>query len=133
MEDCIFCKIIKGEIPCYKIYEDDDALAFLDTSPFAKGHTLVIPRTHFQDIHDISEDDLKELILAVKKVAKILKERLDCAGMHLWLRNGKVAGQEVMHLHFHLVPRFEGDGVDAEAKSGYIEEDIEKVYKLLTK
>jgi len=130
MDDCIFCKIARGEIPCYKIYENDKVIAFLDTSPFAKGHTLVVPKNHSQDIHDIPEEDLKEVILAVKIVAKILKEKLGCAGMHLWLRNGKAAGQEVMHLHFHLVPRFEGDGIDAEAKSSYAEKDLESVHKM---
>jgi len=132
MEDCIFCKIVKGEVPCYKIYESEKAIAFLDNNPRAKGHTLVIPKNHFENIHDIPEQELEDVILAVKEVAKILEERLSPIGIGLLQRNGKGAGQEVMHLHFHLVPSFEGDTVIFLPKNNYQEKDFKELHKLLT-
>ncbi len=132
MENCIFCKIIKGEIPCYKIYESEKTLAFLDAHPLGKGHTLVIPKNHFENIHDIPEDDLKELILAVKETAKILRDKLNPTGMNLLQRNGRGAGQEVGHFHFHLVPRFKNDAVALPPISEYVEKDIENLHIRLT-
>ena len=133
MEDCIFCKIVKGEVDSYKIFENEKAIACLDLGPIARGHTLVIPKGHFENIYDIPEQDLKDVILAVKATAKILKEKLSPTGINLLQRNGSGAGQEVMHLHFHLVPRFGNDSVALPPKSDYLEKDFKGLYKLLTK
>lgn len=103
--DCIFCAIAAGEIPCFKIYEDDLTLAYLDINPFSEGHALVIPKIHAVDISEIDEDALAALILRVKKVASHLKEALPCDGFNILQNNGPAAGQTVPHLHFHIVPR----------------------------
>ena len=102
--DCIFCKIINGEIPCYKVYENDDVLAFLDINPDSDGHTLVIPKKHFKDISDIDEDSLKNVMKGVRKVKEILESKLNIDGITLIQNNGDV--QEVKHLHFHLKPYY---------------------------
>jgi len=108
--DCIFCKIVKGELPCTRIYEDDDTLAFLDIGPIVKGHCLVIPKRHYDPITAIPEEDLKNLILSVQKVASAIKNGLAADGLNITQANGAVAGQVVPHVHFHVIPRFEGDG-----------------------
>ncbi len=104
--DCIFCKIIDGEIPSYKVYENENILAFLDITPKTYGHTLVIPKQHFRDLLEL--DNCKVNYLAeVTKVANFMKEKLNYDGINLINNCGKVAGQEVFHLHFHLIPQYE--------------------------
>lgn len=105
MEDCLFCKIIKGEIPCHKIYEDENVLAFLDINANPVGHTLVIPKSHYVNILDVQESDLINVICAVKKVANHYVDNKNATGFNLQVNNGKSAGQEVAHLHFHILPR----------------------------
>ena len=105
MDDCIFCKIIKGEIPAYKIYEDDDVFAFLDINGKTAGHTLVVPKMHFKNILDIEEIYLNKTINAVKKITKHYVDDLGFTGFNLQVNNGESAGQEVPHLHFHILPR----------------------------
>ena len=102
--DCVFCKIIKGEIPSLKIYEDDSVLAFLDINPDCDGHTLIIPKRHFKDLDDIDIDTLTRINLAAKKVKKLLEEKLHCDGISLLQNNGNV--QEVKHYHLHLKPQY---------------------------
>jgi len=111
MEDCIFCKIAKGEIPSFKIYEDKDIFAFLDIKPFSKGHCLVIPKKHFENIFDIDENTLKKVIVVSKKMSEKIKETLSADGIRLSQSNGKTAGQEIMHFHFHIIPRYENDNI----------------------
>lgn len=108
----IFKKIITGEIPSYKVYEDDKTLAFLDIHPNVDGHTLVIHKTEFKNIFDAPEKELQELIVTVSKVAKILQAKLKCDGMNITVNNGEIAGQEVPHMHFHLLPRYKDDGIN---------------------
>jgi len=110
MHDCLFCKIASGEIPSKKIYEDSATLAILDINPAAVGHILVIPKKHFENIFDVEEPTLRELIESTQKVAKNLREKLDCDVMILQ-NNGRAAGQIVSHIHFHVIPRKEGDGI----------------------
>ena len=107
---CIFCKIISGEIPSNKIYEDENVLAFLDIYPNNPGHTLVISKKHHQNLEEIPEDDLKILIIAVKKIGHLLKLKLGVAGYNVCANNDPVAGQVVPHFHFHVIPRQAGDG-----------------------
>lgn len=108
--DCVFCKIVKSEIPCHKIYENTDVLAFLDINPLTKGHCMVIPKKHCQDIFDISESDLQKVIVAAKRVSEKIKNTLKADGIRLSQSNGKAAGQEVMHFHLHVIPRYLNDG-----------------------
>jgi len=108
MEDCIFCNIIKGEIPCFKIYEDDKVLAFEDINPVAEGHTLIIPKAHAENLWEISAEDLTAVQLASKKVIHGIKDALNPLGVAVLQLNGRGANQVVMHYHLHLVPRIEG-------------------------
>jgi histidine triad (HIT) family protein len=105
MTDCIFCKIVRGDIPSRQVYADDHAYAFLDVSPWHRGHSLVVPRRHVPDL--ITADPaLTEIAPAVETVARLLVERLDADGVNLVSSSGAVAGQEVFHLHVHVVPRY---------------------------
>lgn len=108
MEDCIFCKIVKGEIPCFKVYEDDKVLAFEDINPIMEGHTLLIPKVHTPNLWEIPDDDLAAVHLASKKVIKAIQVCLNPIGVAALQLNGKGANQDVMHYHLHLVPRKAG-------------------------
>lgn len=107
--DCIFCKIIKGEIPTMKLYEDEKTLAFLDVNPCSIGHSLIIPKKHYQRFEEMPEEAAKDLFYIVHKLAKIIPEAVEAKDYNVGLNNGKIAGQEVPHVHFHIIPRFEGD------------------------
>ena len=109
MDDCIFCKIVKGDIPCYKIYENDYVLAFLDIAKDIDGHILVIPKNHCVNILDCVENDLKEVMLAVQKISKHLIENCGYDGVNLINCCNESAGQTVFHLHIHIIPRKEND------------------------
>ncbi len=102
--ECIFCKMVNGEIPIYKFYENDDVIAFLDINPDSDGHTLIIPKKHFTDLDDIDLNTLKSINKASKEVKKILEKNLNCDGMSLLQNNGLV--QEVKHYHMHLKPYY---------------------------
>lgn len=104
--DCLFCKIINGDIPCFKIYENDDVLAFLDINPDTDGHTLIIPKKHFTDLDDIDLKTLESINKASKEIKKMLEDKLGCIGISLLQNNGSC--QEVKHYHLHLKPFYEG-------------------------
>ena len=104
--DCIFCKIASGEIPSYKVYEDDIVCAFLDANPDSDGHTLIIPKKHFTDLDDIDLETLNHINKTAKKIKKELEEKLGCIGLSLLQNNGSV--QEVKHYHLHLKPYYKG-------------------------
>lgn len=105
MEDCIFCKIVKGEIPSVRVYEDERILAFEDINPIRPGHTLLIPKAHAENIWEIPADDLAALHRASKKVAAALRTVLDPVGIAVFQLNGRGVNQLVMHYHLHLVPQ----------------------------
>lgn len=109
MTDCIFCRIVKGDVSCDKIYEDSKVLAFLDGNPASKGHTLVIPKKHSKYIKEVESEDLKDIIEVIKNISKALLEFNK--GVNVIQNNGAVAGQVVNHVHFHVVPRNERDGI----------------------
>lgn len=110
-EDCIFCKIINGEIPSAKVYEDEEVYAFLDISQVTKGHTLVIPKTHTKNIYETPPEVAKELFARIPVIANAIKETYQPLGMNLLNNNEAAAEQSVFHLHVHLIPRYgEGDG-----------------------
>lgn len=108
MDNCIFCKIVKGEIPCFKVYEDEKVLAFEDINPISEGHTLIVPKSHAENLWEISEESLTAIHLASKKVARAIKEALRPTGVAVLQLNGKGANQVVMHYHLHLIPRLSG-------------------------
>lgn len=109
-DSCIFCKIVKGDIPSTRVYEDDDVLAFMDIGPIVKGHTLVIPKTHYDPITQAPDDVLAKVIAVVKKIADAQMKGLKADGINIHQSNGATAGQQVPHLHFHVIPRFADDG-----------------------
>lgn len=111
-QECIFCKIVRNEIPSKKVYEDDGNVAFLDINPASPGHVLVVPKKHFAGMHDIADTDMQRLAVAVKKVNDTVKEKLGCEGTNIMLNNGRIAGQIVEHVHFHIIPRYPGDGIE---------------------
>ena len=105
MEETIFQKIIRGEIPADRVYETETVLAFLDIRPVRKGHTLVIPKRQVRDIHDLPDSDAGDLMRAVARVADAVKRATGAAGINIISNNGAAADQEVPHLHFHIIPR----------------------------
>ena len=109
--DCIFCKIVAGQIPATKIYEDEVVLAFLDIGPVSDGHTLVVPKQHFERLHEYPPQFLGEVALRLGKLAKAVAAAMKSDGYNVLCNNGKAAGQLVEHLHFHIIPRRTGDGV----------------------
>lgn len=129
---CIFCRIISGEIPCQKIYEDDKVLAFLDIKPASVGHTLVITKKHYADLGEISEEDLSPLIVVVKKIGELIKTKLGMAGYSVLNNNGTAAGQTVAHIHFHIIPRTNGDGLITWSQRSYDPGEEEEIAKKLT-
>lgn len=131
MPDCIFCKIVKGELPSEKVYETEKVVCFLDINPLGRGHTLVIPKKHYEDIFEMDEKTLSEIAKAAKRVAHMQKDNLDAHGVDLLQYNGKAGQQEVMHFHLHILPRYKGDTIDAWPRSNYQKEDLEKLAKKL--
>ena len=112
-EDCIFCRILAGEIPSRTVHEDESVVAFLDVNPLAEGHTLVVPRDHHARVADLSADTASALFSAMGDLAPTIERAVDADGMTVAVNDGEAAGQEIPHVHGHLVPRFEGDGAGA--------------------
>ena len=127
MSDCVFCKIVAGEIPAYKVYEDESVLAFLDIMPVSEGHILVIPKKHYANFEEIPEEELFAVMKVVKKVGKSLKDNFKVTGYNVQENNDLVAGQEVPHIHFHIIPRKENDGFKLWSQGKYKEGEAEKI------
>lgn len=108
-EDCIFCKIAGGEIPSTTLYEDDDFRVIFDISPASKGHVLILPKEHSDNVFDLPEETAAKIYVLAKKVAAAVKEALGCDGVNILQNNGEAAGQSVFHLHMHIIPRYKGD------------------------
>jgi len=108
--ECLFCKIIAGEIPCTKVYEDDTVLAFLDIHPVNIGHTLVIPKVHHTNLYETPDKALSHMVVVTKKLSIAIKESLGAEGVNIEMNNDPVAGQIIFHTHLHIIPRFSGDG-----------------------
>ncbi|MFA9458883.1 HIT family protein [Halalkalibacter sp. AB-rgal2] len=134
--NCIFCKIIRGDIPSYKLYEDDHVYAFLDISQVTKGHTLIIPKEHYKDVFELPSDIASHLFSVVPKIANGLKHALNPIGMNMINNNGEKAGQTVFHYHIHLIPRFgKGDGYGAVWKdhsSEYTQNELQQAAKAIS-
>jgi histidine triad (HIT) family protein len=129
---CIFCQIASGDIPAYKVYEDDKVLAFLDIKPVNPGHTLVITKAHYQNLEEIPAAELTAIMLAVQKIGRLLKDKLGVAGYNVTENNDPVAGQEIPHLHFHIIPRHAADGHLPWRQSAYAPGQAEAIIKKLT-
>ena len=127
MEDCIFCKIIKGEIPCMKIYEDDVVLAYLDINPDSNGHTLIVPKKHYKDVFDIDDNTLLHIYKVSRKIMKILEEKLGCEGFSLVQNNGFI--QEVKHYHLHIKPHYKDIKTHTFTKIPENIEDPKEIYE----
>lgn len=127
-EDCVFCKIIDGTIPAFKVYEDDETLAILDINPTNYGHTLVIPKDHTENIYTISAELLCRLTLTVQKIAVAIRNGADVDGINIIMNNEPAAGQVVNHAHVHVIPRSNYDGFKHWPSKEYKEGDM-KVYQ----
>ncbi|MBQ9536195.1 MAG: HIT family protein [Desulfovibrionaceae bacterium] len=119
MDDCIFCAIVQGKIPSAKVFESDKLYAFLDLNPANKGHTLLIPKEHCTNILDVDPIIGKEFLDAVQRIAPAIMHVTSAQGFNVFQNNGKVAGQEIFHLHWHIIPRFENDGVPLWKQGAY--------------
>ena len=108
-EDCIFCKIVAGEMPAEIVQEDEHTLAFMDINPWTRGHALVIPRTHSRNLYEVGDDDLGRTMAAAKRLAERMRERLDTDGVNLLNACEPAAWQTVFHFHVHVIPRYEDD------------------------
>lgn len=121
MDNCIFCKIVKGDIPSHKVYEDAHVLAFLDIRPVNPGHTLVIPKDHFENIYTLPDEVMARISLAVKQVAIAVKQGVEADGVNIGMNNEAAAGQVVFHAHIHVIPRVESDGLHLWPQKDYKE------------
>lgn len=127
-EDCIFCKIAKGDIPSATIYETSDFKVILDVAPANRGHALIITKEHFDNIFQMDAETAAKLFSLATVVARAIKEETNCDGLNVVQNNGEVAGQTVNHFHLHLIPRFKGDNVNVTWKQG--ESDSEALAEL---
>ena len=109
-ENCVFCKIVKGDIPSKVLYEDDEFKVILDLGPATKGHALILPKNHYRNLYEIPDEVAGKVMLLAKKMALHMTEKLNCDGFNLVQNNGEAAGQTVFHFHMHLIPRYTEDG-----------------------
>ena len=130
---CIFCKIVKKEIPSQVVYENNEVMAFLDAHPTNPGHTLVVPKKHYATLLETDNNVLKELIVAVKKVANAIKEAVGADGINIGINTGMAAGQIIFHTHVHVIPRFESDKLKLWPSREYKEGQAENIKKEIIK
>ncbi len=135
MDNCIFCKIIKGEMPSYKLYEDDQFIVILDKFPLTYGHLLVIPKYHHENIFDMPEEIARGVYPLAKKMAIAVKEAVQADGVNIVQNNGKAAQQAVMHFHLHVIPRKMEDGVKLNTPSQFsiTDEQLEELAKKISR
>lgn len=130
-KDCLFCRIVRGEIPSSKVYEDDYVYAFLDIAPSFAGHTLVVPKNHYKNILDIDVNEVSHIFAAIQKIAPAIMKATGAEGFHVLQNNNEVAGQTVFHTHFHIIPRKAGDGMTLWTPTPY--ENMEKMLEMAQK
>lgn len=133
MNDCLFCKIIAGDIPSEKIYEDDHVFAFLDINPVNPGHTLVVPKMHSQNLYDTDDATLASIMAAVKKIAIAVKQAVSADGINIEMNNDPAAGQVIFHIHVHIIPRSKDDGAHHWEKMPYSEGEDKRVAETIRK
>jgi histidine triad (HIT) family protein len=133
MEDCIFCKITKGEIPCTKVFKNENIFAFLDINPVNKGHTLVITKKHFENIYELPENLVCELFKTTKEIGIAIKKSLHPDGINVYMNNEKAAGQVINHTHVHVIPRLTEDGFTYwKGKKIYSDEEMRETAEKIT-
>lgn len=132
-DDCIFCKIAAGEIPSKTLYEDEDFRVILDLSPATKGHALILPKDHANNLYELPEETAAKVLVVAKKMATRMREKLGCDGLNLVQNNGEVAGQTVMHFHMHMIPRYKEDGQKINWAPGEVTQEVlENIRKQIT-
>ena len=129
--DCIFCKILENEIPSYKVYEDENVLAFLDITQGTKGHTLIIPKKHVRNVYELDSKTAGEIFSVVPKIANALKLAFNPIGLNV-VNNNDQPLQSVFHFHIHLIPRYENDGMKLSTKNNYGKYDENHFNNLVT-
>ncbi len=128
MQECIFCRILRGEIPSSRVYEDESMIAFLDINPLNPGHTLMIPRGHYDRITDMPGEEIAALMSKAPLIARAVVKATNAEGFNIFQTNGACSGQVVPHVHFHIIPRHEGDGLGFVWKPrGYAEGEMERL------
>ncbi len=131
--NCIFCKIVNGEIPSKTLYEDEDFRVILDLGPASKGHALILPKNHYANLYELPEETAGEVMKLAKRIAAQMTERLGCEGFNLVQNNGELAGQTVFHFHMHLIPRYREDGQKIGWKPQEVsQEELEETRKQIT-
>ncbi len=125
--ECLFCKIIRGEIAAVKIYEDEETLAFMDIHPNTRGHALVVPKDHFENIYGLPAETAARVMLTVQKMAIAIKNAVDADGINIVINNESAAGQIIWHSHTHIIPRFNEDGGYMGKKHIYISGEMEEI------
>lgn len=133
-EECLFCKIISGEVPSFTVYEDDLFKVILDRFPAAPGHVLILPKKHYANIFELGEEEAREIYPLAQKIAKVIKEAVNADGINIVQNNGDAAGQSVYHFHLHIVPRKIDDGVilNKTSNTETTIEDLEAVLKSIS-
>lgn len=127
--ECIFCKIVAGEIPSTTVYEDDSFKAILDINPAAEGHVIILTKTHAQNIFELPDEDASKIMVVAKKIATALKKAYHCDGINILQNNGEAAGQTEFHVHVHVIPRYENDTVNIGWEKLGMPEDVSAMVK----
>lgn len=129
--DCLFCKIVARDIPCEKVYEDEDTFAFLDIHPINRGHTLVVPKEHYKNMYEIPAEKFAQVMNTAHLLAPKIKSAVGAHGINIGINNDGPAGQLVFHLHVHIIPRFEGDGFAHWHGNPYQEGEIKTIKDII--
>ncbi len=127
MTDCLFCKIINNEIPSFKIYEDDEVLGFMDIHPISEGHALIVPKKHYKDFLAMDASVSEAVIRAAQKIGNKMIKELGIDGFNFSTNQGRAAGQEIFHVHFHIIPRKDNDGLVSWPNHETTQEEIKKI------
>ena len=132
-DNCIFCKIINGEIPSHVLYEDEQFKVILDVNPATKGHALILPKEHYANLYELPEETAEDAMKLAQRMMRKMTEKLDCDGFNIVQNNGEAAGQTVFHFHMHLIPRYKNDGEILKYIAGDPgQEELERIKKTLT-
>ena len=132
-DNCIFCKIINGEIPSHVLYEDEQFKVILDVNPATKGHALILPKEHYANLYELPEETAADAMKLAQRMMRKMTEKLDCDGFNIVQNNGEAAGQTVFHFHMHLIPRYKNDGEILKYIAGDPgPEESERIKKTLT-
>ena len=121
--DCIFCKIVSGDLPAEKVAEDEHTVSFLDINPWTRGHALVVPRRHSRDLYEVGDDDLARTMAAAKRLAQAMRDKLGCDGINLLNSTEPAAWQTVFHFHVHVIPRYDDDPLRLPGQPGEVDQD----------